>query len=363
MKIYNRIKLNFGRLIPIVVIFCLFMGFGELASNSPLYSNSSRFHQWISADSQHFPSAKHVFAWAEAQASKGKINVLVGGSSVMFGNGQKEQDTISKKLEGYLGPKYTVINLALNGGGSFGQATYIEAWLRSLGYRTILVTDFLPINEPPYTNYPTYSYFFWDSYYANLIVKNPALSEVIDNRSFNEMRYLMWINSKLHFLDLFNYISFNYFKINHSAIFGDGTFKKLKNYSDTGFTPEFENRYPFDKEDLKITKSLAESGQQIEGLKTSISFYKKYFSSHKSNILLNYCQNSPRYLRQLSPELQLSFSTNLSKQFAEYSLNGFEVVEGCSGLGEYDYIDRVHLSDTGAKKLAYALSERIHSDL
>ena len=165
MKNSNLEKFDARRVLSVAIIFIIFIGFGGIASKSVLYANSSRFHQWISADSSHFPSAAHVFSWAKSQASKNKINVLVGGSSVMFGNGQSEEKTISKKLQSYLGPKYTVINLALNGGGSFGQASYIADWLRTLGYQTILVTDFLPINEPPYTNYPTYSYFFWDAYY------------------------------------------------------------------------------------------------------------------------------------------------------------------------------------------------------
>ena len=126
---------------------------GNLSTRQNIYHGSTRFHQWISADSQHFPTAKHVYLWSKSQIGQNEKVVIVGGSSVMIGAGQSEIDAISNQLQERLGAGFAVINLALNGGGTFGQGSYIADKLREDGYEVIFVSDFLPLNRPPYLNY------------------------------------------------------------------------------------------------------------------------------------------------------------------------------------------------------------------
>ena len=188
---------------------------GNLAARQDIYVDSTRFHQWISADSQHFPTATHVYLWSKNQIGRNQKVVIVGGSSVMIGAGQSEIDAFSNQLQERLGAKFAVINLALNGGGTFGQGSYIADKLREDGYDVTFVSDFLPLNRPPYLNYDRYQYFFWDSKYNNLVSRNSNLSLRPKGQSLSQSEILMWMNSKLHFLDLFNYISVRLIKLNH----------------------------------------------------------------------------------------------------------------------------------------------------
>jgi len=325
---------------------------GSLVAKQNIYVNSTRFHQWISADSQHFPSAKHVYSWSKSQIGENQKVVVVGGSSVMIGAGQSEIDTFSNRLEERLGDDFAVINLALNGGGTFGQGAYIADKLSEEGYDVTFISDFLPLNRPPYLNYDRYQYFFWDSKYSNLISKNSFLNQGPAGQSLSQSEILMWMNSKLHFLDLFNFISVRLIKLNHSPIYGDLTLTPLSRYPDSGKSIGPNDSYPFDDSDLKITQDIANQPWNLTDLKYSIKFYKEYFSKSSARTLLVYCHNSPRYVNRLTLEERLTYLTGVRDQLTQYELEGLNTLQPCLDFQESDYIDRVHLSKFGAEKLA-----------
>ena len=325
---------------------------GNLAARQDIYVNATRFHQWISADSQHFPTALHVYSWSKSQIGENQKVVIVGGSSVMIGAGQSEMDAFSNQLQEQLGGDFAVINLALNGGGTFGQGSYIADKLREEGYDVTFIADFLPLNRPPYLNYDRYQYFFWDSKHNGLIPRNSFLNQGPEGQSLSQSEILMWMNSKLHFLDLFNFISVRLVKLNHSPNYGDLTLTPLGRYSDSGKSIEPNDSYPFDASDLKITQDIANQPWNITDLKYSIEFYKDYFAKNTSKTLLIYCHNSPRYVNRLTLEERLMYLTAVRDQLTQYELEGINTLQPCLDFQESDYIDRVHLSKFGAQKLA-----------
>jgi hypothetical protein len=327
--------------------------FGSLAAKQNIYVNSTRFHQWISADSQHFPTAMQVYSWSKNQIDKNQKVVIVGGSSVMNGAGQSEIDTFSNRLQKKLGDDFAVINLALNGGGTFGQGSYIADKLREEGHEVIFISDFLPLNRPPYLNYDRYQYFFWDSKHNGLISRHLFLNQGLDGQRLSQSEILMWMNSKLHFLDLFNFISVRFIKLNHSPIYGDLSLRPLGRYADSGISIGPKDAYPFDDSDLKITQDIANQDWNLRDLKQSIAFYKTYFSKNSAKTLLIYCHNSPRYVDRLSLGERLKYLNDVREQLKQYELEGLNTLQPCLDFQEGDYIDRIHLSKFGAEKLAY----------
>ena len=334
---------------------------GTWASNQNIYENSSRFHQWISADSQHFPTADHVYNWSRAQIEKNQKVVVIGGSSVLIGAGQSEFDSFANQLKLKLGKDFAVINLALNGGGTFGQGAYVTDKLRSEGFDVILVADFLPLNTPPYMNYDRYEYFFWDARHSGLIPKNHPLLKGLMKSDINQSEMLMQINSKLHFLDLFNYASVRYLKLNHSPLYGDLTLRPLGDYGDTTKSVLPENSYPFDEADLKITRDIANQSWNMDGLNSSIAYYRSYFRNSLESTLLLFCHNSPRYVNRLQPIERLRYQESVQRQLSTYNSNGLKTIQPCSDFFGADYIDRVHLSNFGAEKMAQKVSVWVRS--
>ena len=334
---------------------------GTWASKQNIYENSSRFHPWISADSQHFPTADHVYNWSRAQIEKNQKVVVIGGSSVLIGAGQIEFDSFANQLKLKLGQDFAVINLALNGGGTFGQGSYIADKLRSEGFEVVLVADFLPLNTPPYMNYDRYHYFFWDAKHSGLIPKDHPTLKGLMKSDISQAEMLMQINSKLYFLDLFNFVSVRYLKLNHSPLYGDLTIRPLGDYDDPSKSVLPENSYPFDEADLKITRDMANQLWDMDSLKSYIAYYKSYFRDSLESTLLVFCQNSPRYVNRLEPIERLRYQESVQSQLGAYTSNGFKTIQPCLDFLEADYIDRVHLSKFGAEKMAQKVSVWVRS--
>jgi len=334
---------------------------GEWTSKQNIYENSSRFHQWISADSQHFPSSDHVYNWSRAQIKVGQKVVVIGGSSVLIGAGQSEIDSFSNQLKLKLGNDFAVLNLALNGGGTFGQGSYVADKLRSEGFDVVLVADFLPLNTPPYMNYDRYQYFYWDAKHSGLIPKDHPLLTRLVKSNISQSEMLMLINSKLHFLDLFNYVSVRYVKLNHSPLFGDLSLRPLGDYEDSATSTLPENSYPFDQADLKITRDMANQDWNMDVLNSSIAYYRGYFVNSIEDTLLLFCHNSPRYVNRLKPIERLKYREATQSQLSAYNFNGLKTIQPCSDFVDTDYIDRIHLSNLGAAKMAEKISVWVRS--
>ena len=171
----------------------------------------------------------------------------------------------------------------------------------------------------------------------------------------------MQINSKLYFLDLFNFVSVRYLKLNHSPLYGDLTIRPLGDYDDPSKSVLPENSYPFDEADLKITRDMANQLWDMDSLKSYIAYYKSYFRDSLESTLLVFCQNSPRYVNRLEPIERLRYQESVQSQLGAYTSNGFKTIQPCLDFLEADYIDRVHLSKFGAEKIAQKVSVWVRS--
>jgi hypothetical protein len=101
---------------------------GAWYSRQPVYENFQRFHQLITPESLHYPTASQVLALARAQLPPDRVAVVVGGNSVLNGCGQRPERLWSRALQAALGDDYRVLNLAVRGayppelGGAIAEA-------------------------------------------------------------------------------------------------------------------------------------------------------------------------------------------------------------------------------------------------
>src|SRR5437899_5537979 len=83
---------------------CVAAGYFSSARN--LFENFTRFHQLIAPESNFYPTARQVRTLARAVLDRSKTNVIVGGSSVMYGVGQPADQIWTKELSKILGGDY-----------------------------------------------------------------------------------------------------------------------------------------------------------------------------------------------------------------------------------------------------------------
>src|SRR5262249_2142638 len=125
-----------------------------------------------SAEGLYYPTVCQVRQLAKSRLDPGKVVVIVAGSSVMHGTGQRADQLWSKRLQELLGEQYQVINLAMRKGttAEFGG---VAAEFRARDFKKIiLISDVLPGQMHPDPSGFHYNYFFWDAHSRGLLVKD-----------------------------------------------------------------------------------------------------------------------------------------------------------------------------------------------
>jgi hypothetical protein len=349
-------------ILPFVISLMLLSSIGGLADRESYYQVESRFGQWVSADSGHFPKSRNVYLWAKDQTSKEKITVIFGGSSVLHGVGQTINDSIAEKLNDFLGDQYSVVNLALRGGNVGGQGLVIAKSMSNEGYNVVYIADVKSTNfNFSFPDNSPYEYFYWDAINEGLIERNSAIEREYASKS--TPKAVMAIESKLHFLSLINYISYNYFKLNHSLAMSDMRFSPLKSYTDTqSESVPTESRYPDDQKVLDSMRKLFSTKVEEVQVGRFAKFLRDIVeNSNPIKSIFAVCDQSPYYINRLNSIQVGNFDSNKALLRSTGSDYGLNLVDMCNNLRSQDYIDSVHLSETGATTAAEVLARAIRS--
>src|SRR5437773_5728158 len=102
-------------LVGVVVTFLGCCAAGHYLAYRNVYERVERFHWMISPENLHYPSASQVAALARSRLLPDRVAVIVGGSSINHGVGQRLEEVWTQKLQADLGDRYRVINLAMRG--------------------------------------------------------------------------------------------------------------------------------------------------------------------------------------------------------------------------------------------------------
>jgi hypothetical protein len=334
---------------------------GRATLEQPQFSNLKRFWTYQSPAINFFPTARQVNMWALQQIQPNQKVIVIGGSSVLLGNGQQVSQTVSANLQEMLGREYVVLNLAVRGGASFGQGFYVAAFLKSLGYNVTYISEMNPGYVPPIQNNPPYEYFFWQSIYAGTIPKeNQSLAESSLSKVTKD-RIMAFINDKFYFMELANYISYNFINLNHSLTAGEVWVQPLKRYPDEEMVIPFEQR--------NLSKDLARAFQERvtavsrikltrEQYDDTATAYKEYFDMNNlSNSIMMFCKDEPTYIETLNSSDRDNYFMNIENQMDALSRLGVRTSFPCRSLADKDFADVAHLAPSGARKVALNLYE------
>src|ERR1019366_3885010 len=202
----------YGLFLGIALSFAACCATGFRISQHNWFENFERFHIFINPQTGFNPTASQVRALARAEIPPDRIAVIVGGSSVMFGDGQGP-DLWTNRLQELLGDQYKIINFGMRGTacGEFGA---VAAEILSSDYKRLIfishtwpgtsASPAIPDGRVPFQK------FYWDAHYKGLLTHDSAREKRIlelsverkADEKFAEMHREMQLDRCLNFHQL-----------------------------------------------------------------------------------------------------------------------------------------------------------------
>ena len=354
---------------------------GRMVSQENIYQDFTRFHQFISPETLYYPTASQLRSVARSAADDDQVLVIVGGSSILYGTGQRPDHVWTRKLQDRLGPRYRVVNLAMHGCGpvAFGGVT-AEA-LAAEHPRLIFVTGCWVNGGDCPPSIGTYGYIFWDALYKGLLPDDEehgtwAAQLKLDRAkdpTFPELKMQMKVDGVVWSRDLWTAVAYGHLSTVWSPLV-NGTLRKARcSYPDPEDAPvssdtrSFDVRYPpsLDAEALTIVRFWTAAGEAAaQGnpclLVRSLQAALPPSSRARTLVLIN--EESPYYLDRLTPEERKRYHSVFSRAsevLAEQG--GFHALTVGRGWKAEDYVDRCHLSESGGAKLAEQVAPQVEA--
>jgi hypothetical protein len=326
-------------------------------------------------------------ALVTSRAPAGRVAVVVGGSSIMNGVGQGPERIWTRQLEVRLGEPYRVVNLAMRAGLTTEAAALAAESLTKDGAPVVFVADLSAGKAwTPLGRY--YGYMFWDAYYKGALIDDPAreqrLRELLrdadpaSRAAHAERRLGAALDSAFRFNDLWTSLGYRRFFTVWSAIARNAPFRARRTFRDveTG-PPALAERYPEAgrAEVVQGVRSMLErrqitfraDGSAVAGpdsppweeigreLETALP------APLRRRTLIVVVRPSPFYVDRLTAEDRLRFDDLLRRSVRILEEAGYQAVAEGDEFTADDFADALHLTPSGAAKLAGLVAPRVRS--
>jgi hypothetical protein len=388
---YERYLAPYALFLGIILSFGACCVAGYVASHRNCFTDFERFHYYINIGSLFYPTALQVRSLAKARLDPDKIVVVVGGSSILYGTGQRPEHLWTRKLQSLLGDRYQVINFAMPGAHltEFGGAA---AEILSCDYpRLIFLTDPGPAcTSPDPDGLGRYQYFFWDAYSKGLLThdqpREERLAELAVDRSnndkFAELKTQMRLDSCLYFRDLWTTISYRRAATVWSPGVGSSFTKARQHYRDpdVNYSLPLDMRYPASDNDINveavrgriqnsrkyalrpIPRHTTRDDRGSEGRYTSFlerSVKLGFPEPFRKRTLMPLTHESPYYVDQLASHEKAAYNALFPATAHVLEQAGFPTIEIGRDYPVSAFCDRGHLSEEGGARMAEELAPKI----
>jgi hypothetical protein len=360
---------------------------GWIASGRDLYVDFVRSHMFIGLETSFRPTVSQLRARVAHATSSGQVIVVVGGSSVFNGVSQGPDTIWTRRLQEQLGARFRVFNFAFRAGAHTEAGGLVAESFIKEGRPVIYVADAAPASAvPPLAGF--HEYLFWDAYYKDRLLEDPARDARIDQLSQelparrgdsrDQLRLGGRFDSRLYFNDLWTTVGYRWFFTVWTQFTRDRPFAPRKTFTDPdhGVSWPFEQRYlPAQLElSLRIVRGFAE-GRTIQDrhgrwvADRDLPAWQAYRRAIELDLprrlrertVLVLDGQSPYYLDMLTPEERLRYDLVVARSVSVAREAAFEAVAIGPGFTVADFHDRVHLTIAGGTKLAGDLAPIIRA--
>lgn len=345
---------------------------GHAVSRRNPFTEFERFHMFINPQTQFHPTVDQVRALARDSLDREKIAVIVGGSSIMHGAGQRVEHVWTKELQRQLGDEYRVLNLALASAGAmeFGgvAAEFLERDYPKLIFIASLGSSGLTEPDGYY-----YRYFYWQARQQGLLIDAPdrdnRLKQVSvgkDGELRDELLLEMTVDRLAKAEDLWTSLAYDRAATIWTPITGHDFWKARKHYSD----PDVGDAMPFalrngpDNFDARmaVVKSWADLGGAVFRGDDSpmITCLKASFPPQsRARTLLVILSENPYYVDRLPPATRDEYYAIFAEYPEHVERAGFASLSVGRDYTVDDYADLTHLDESGGRHLAADAAPKI----
>jgi hypothetical protein len=363
---------------PLTALAGVLIGFfgccaaGRIVAARNIYGDEvMRFHLFLSPETSYYPTANQLLRLAEARLPEDRIGVIVGGSSVLHGVGQRQEHLWSRRLQDLLGDRFRVVNFAFRAGSAHEDGNWVAENLLRRKRHIVYIADFYPcyglMNDP--SGFRS-QYFYWDARYKGLIEDFPERERLMkdwetrhaQSQPYTEMRRRMLLDSWFYFSDLWTTVHYNWFGTFYLRLTGDRWALARRLFADQEpQTPPGLERYARYEVEHEVQFSR-DFGRPCEGSarETMERAFRAGFSPQVSRsmvAILDY--NSPYYLRRLTPRELLGLKTSTRVTMDSLEKLGAMAIEVGENWDELDFHDRVHVAEPGGQKMAAAVADAV----
>ena len=355
---------------------------GHRASTYSKPAGFKRFHQRLSPDASFYPPYAMLESLALARWHPGQTLVILGGNSIMNGVGQPADVVWSDRLQELLGDSYVVVNLAFRSAfPAQGAALVAESLLRR-GLPVIYVANTYPLSGSGQAAGGPYGYLYWQARSQDKLADFPARDGQINRwlaalpasaRAHQaEERLGARLDAWLRPQSLWHHVGYrHFFTVWNSILARDFWVPRARCPDNEPPAAPLEQRFTGSlPEELAVVRSYTEGFVEpgpagpwrlVEPIRQQLiaDLEAAFLPALRPHVLILLDESAAYYLARLTP---LERERN---HFAYHATAQFWREHGiaCEVTGEdfapIDYIDRMHLSSDGGRKLAQLVARRI----
>lgn len=359
---------------------------GWRISGTDYHPGFLRFHSMISPEGSYYPTLDEMCAIVRAKCRPDQVLVVVGGNSILLGVWQKSEDLWSERLQKLLGDKYCVVNFAYRGASPADGGAVVAEALRTEFPRQILIVNEAVVTGVESVPHGPYRYIFWQAYDSGKLMHYPerdARVEEYRNSSpearneLLETRVSVWFDEALHYHDLWNWVTMEYFgtvasyREQYFPLFlrAHGTYEDQEV---DGTDPKFDDRhYPLSSIDIEMKIVKGPSLYYTKGKDghwniadltlqdLSGRFAEAFAPELKPRTLVLVSGSSPYYTNRLSPDDRDMVRQADLDTLAIWRAAGYTAIDYGWDFESRDFGDRTHLTKYGGWKLAAKVAPQI----
>jgi hypothetical protein len=350
---------------------------GRYLSSSSALVDFTRFHHFISPTTLYYPTASQVATLADNAAEGDKIVVVVGGSSVMWGAGQSNDELWTRGLQRALGDRYRVLNLALPSGSPQEHGGVAFQFLQAHDAKVIYLTDLGSSFNMPDGLF--WAYVYWEASAKGYLIPNPEAMPLIEQLAPNrrsapaleELRVRGALDSVLYTTDLWNAVGYRWLFTVWSPFVASSSigpfFTPRVRFPDPWISRVGTERYtdPTYERSMEIMRSTAALGCRTD----PTSFWSAWESqanaafpeSLRQKMVVVRLLHATPFRAALTPDEQVCYTRSFTETNDRLLRLGYGAVMLGEHWGEGDYVDLTHPSASGGVRMVEELAPLVES--